>query len=89
MLIRSQDKRHLVNLNNVELVYVSKSVVCADFVDSRDDGFSKLGEYNTEEKALKVLDMIEDKHAEYVLAIAGASCSRNPAIFQMPEDGEV
>lgn len=68
MLVRSQDRKILTEIHDVEV----------------DSGFkvwgsgSLIGEYSTEEKALKVLDDIEDC-LEY----------QYKSIFQMPQDDEV
>lgn len=65
MLIRSQDKETLINFNNsivvntmVDIGGVTKmfcSYSCDDYV---------IGHYSTREKALKVLDMIQEAYAD-------------------------
>lgn len=68
MWIRSQDKKILTEIHDVEI----------------DSGFKVwgsgllIGEYSTEEKALKVLDEIQ-KRTEYIY----------PKAFQMPADEDV
>ncbi len=68
MLVRSQDRKILTEIHDVEI----------------DSGFkvwgsgSLIGEYSTEEKALKVLDDIE-----------GCFEYQYKSIFQMPQDEEV
>lgn len=68
MWIRSQDKKILTEIHDVEI----------------DSGFkvwgsgSLIGEYSTEEKALKVLDYIQEWY----------ECSYGET-FQMPEDEDV
>ena len=65
MWIRSQDKKILTEIHDVEI----------------DSGFkvwgsgSLIGEYSTEEKALKVLDEIQ-KRTEYLY----------PKVYQLPQD---
>ena len=66
MLIRSQDKRTLVNLDNTNAILIHED----------DTGFSvvacgininyEIGEYSTEEKAIKVLDMIQKQYSHCV-----------------------
>lgn len=58
MRIRSQDKANLVNAKRLEIVIVQGSfhrIVCPDYEDYVD-----LGIYSFKEKALKVLDMIQE-----------------------------
>lgn len=66
MLIRSQDKEALINFNNsivvntmVDIGGVTKmfcSYSCDDYV---------IGHYSSKEKAMKVLDMIQEAYEEY------------------------
>ena len=66
MLIRSQDKESLINFNNsivvntmVDIGGVTKmfcSYSCDDYV---------IGHYSPKEKAMKVLDMIQEAYEEY------------------------
>ena len=63
MLIRSQDKKSLINTNTISQLYVDDdNTITADFNNSDDDGFEIIGEYSTEAKAIKVLDMICDAY---------------------------
>lgn len=87
MLIRSQDKKTLVNLDNTNAICIYEG----------DTGFTvdawgvsidyEIGEYSTEEKAIKVLYMIQEQYASYSLRW-GMDCS-SFAVFQMPQDSEV
>ena len=52
MLIRSQNKKYLVSTNNI-IFYVM------------DSDYIILGHYETEAKAMKVLDMIQEVYEEY------------------------
>lgn len=58
MLIRSQDNKTIINLDNVEGISVStldsSAVIWC--------GSRLIAEYSTEEKAIKVLDMFEEKY---------------------------
>lgn len=66
MLIRSQDKETLINFNNsivvntmVDIGGVTKmfcSYSCDDYV---------IGHYSSKEKAMKVLDMIQEAYMDY------------------------
>lgn len=68
MWIRSQDRKKLTEIHDVT-IYRDKQIWA---------GCSFIGEYSTEEKALKVLDYIEDS-LEYP----------HNTVFQMPQDDEV
>lgn len=68
MWIRSQDKKILTEIHDVEIDSVNQIWGSGSFI----------GEYSTKEKALLVLDMIEE-----VSMYAGNT------LFQMPTDDEV
>lgn len=61
MIILSQDEHQVINSNLVQMFWVTKNgemyVVGMDLGNSPDSGI-KLGEYETEEEALKELDLI-------------------------------
>lgn len=65
MLIRSQNKELLVNFNvsaGIEIEERNTKTVVTSYIT----GCSYLlGEYSTKEKAIKVLDMIQEAYAEY------------------------
>lgn len=81
MWIRSQDRKILTEIHDVEI----------------DSGFkvwgsgSLIGEYSTQEKAIKVLDMIQEKIIERELMNFGLAkrFSYEHCAFQMPQDDEV
>ena len=62
MLIRSQDKRILINMNNVSSIEVgdNESRIFADDGETIYD----LGSYSTKAKAMKVLDMMQEAYAD-------------------------
>lgn len=75
MLIRSQDKKHLVNMDSVTEISEFKGDICASFPFSDNEtNYISIGKYSTEEKAMKVLDMI---------------MWEVPKVFIMPADIEV
>ena len=83
MLIRSQDKKGFINMNTVSQLYVdADNNITVDFNNSDDDGFEVIGEYSTEAKAIKVLDMIQD-------AYKSNSIDGDFPVFQMPSDEEL
>ena len=65
MLIRSQNREILINFNvlaGIEIAEGTTKTVVTSYIT----GCSYLlGEYSTKEKALKVLDMIQEAYAEY------------------------
>lgn len=61
MLIRSQDKSRLINLNNTRELRFWE---CAQGFDIT-DCVCPLASYSTREKALGVLDMIQEAYEEY------------------------
>ena len=66
MLIRSQDKTALVKFENIVInlkLPDSLNVICWSLQDAqRNGGYLILGKYSTKEKAMKVLDMIQDAY---------------------------
>lgn len=90
MLIRSQDKSILINMNNVSQLYTVGFCITADFADNRDSGFRDMGNYSSEEKAIKVLDMIQDNYAKLDCVHHGVYIHGDcDSVFQMPQDSEV
>lgn len=77
MWIRSQDRKALLNVNQV---LISPSVDGSIYYinDSSGEESNVLGVYSTKEKALKVLDAIEES-LEYPYN----------EVFEMPQDDEV
>lgn len=89
MLIRTQDKRSLVDMTGLTIT-VNQYVRYEDtpkqfFVYNVECSQSQyaLGRYSTFEKAMKVLDMIQEKYED-----ANCYYVRN-TIFNMPADEEV
>ena len=79
MWIRTQDKRRLIKC----VVFEVSQEIPTIFSYTTNGGFS-LGEYSTQKKALKVLDMIEKQINHF----SGTSIVNIP-VFQMPQDEEV
>lgn len=61
MLIRSQDKSRLISLNNTRELRLWE---CAQGFNIT-DCVCPIGHYSTREKAMKVLDMIQEAYKEY------------------------
>ena len=79
MWIRSQNKRILTKVNEVIVTFVDESKC---FISGFwDKGCDTLGVYSTREKALKVLDQIQDNMESF---------EHEPTmVFQMPQDDDV
>lgn len=83
MLIRSQDNKKLVNFDSYEGISINypnesdfQIMAVKELVDSN-LGLVEMGTYYSEEKAIKVLDMIESAYKN--------ECR----VFQMPADEEI
>lgn len=89
MLIRSQDKKSIMNLDNIMRINVIVPPMCITERMIMANG-AELGTYSTEEKAIKVLDMIQKKYLECNCQplMCNYGFVRN-SIFQMPQDDEV
>ena len=95
MLIRSQDKKILVNLEQCSYLKIR----------AYDGGFGtpdfncwkigtsdfELGEYSSEAKATKVLDMIQSEYIRHRKCNGSNTITwfTPPKVFQMPQDSEV
>ncbi len=98
MLIRSQDKKIVLNIDQIVIFVRDNCILCDGYVISP-GGTNLLGEYSSEEKAIKVLDMIQEKYLSYMevtgrLSLTGDSIIQPnmwvlPKVFQMPQDDEV
>lgn len=91
MIIRSQNKKGIVNLNMIDTIEAYDGQV-RYFSGGGIETAGTLGTYSTEEKAIKVLDMIQNKYFEHMTveknsAIVGIL--ERPKVFQMPQDSEV
>ena len=65
MLIRSQDKTIIVNIDNAFSIAIRDINGAASIYVGSQGGCCIIAEYSTKEKAKKVLDMIQDAYMEY------------------------
>lgn len=65
MLIRSQDKRMIVNFDNICTVSAFPEKDSEDIYVEDGTGSLMVGRYSTKAKAMKVLDMIQKAYEEY------------------------
>lgn len=79
MIIRSQDKKMIINFNNIDSICIEHNVCEFTVVgfNGLEESRIKLGAYFIEEKAIKVLDMIQSAYLQECLCI------------QMPQESEV
>jgi hypothetical protein len=85
MLIRSQDKTELINLSNIIRISVEcKSVT----VEAINEIPRTIGYYSSWEKALKVLDKIENTYVRFQQRY-GSSTSNMDCVFVMPQEDEI
>ena len=64
MLIRSQDKRMIVNFDNICTISAFPEKDSEDIYVEDGIGSLMVGRYSTKEKAMKVLDMIQEAYAD-------------------------
>jgi hypothetical protein len=77
MLIRSQDKRMIVNFENICTISAFPEKDSEDIYVEDGTGSLMVGRYSTKEKAIKVFDMIQEAYVNGHID------------YQMPEDSEV
>lgn len=75
MLIRTQDKKGIMNMDNIDTICVIENQV--KYFNGGTDSIGILGDYSEEEKAIKAVDKICDFYF------------RCDGIFEMPQDSEV
>ena len=87
MLIRSQDKKSLYNISTNKGLWITARAKGVTVVA---EGLGDIGQYSTEAKAIKVLDMIQENVINFEGWKAGYlyGDSGSP-VFEMPADEEV
>ena len=85
MWVRTQDKEALVYANNF---YIMKTRGEEKYEISYFDGdsFVKLGFYKSKERALEVLDEIQEKIINFEFGEANECLISNEVVYQMPEE---
>ena len=97
MIIRSQDKKTIANIDCIDTITIIGEEI--RYFYGSENSFGILGYYSTEEKAVKVLDMIQEMYEKTLYNEYGLMATANfyvppfafipPKVFQMPEDSEV
>lgn len=98
MLIRSQNRKCIVNLRNIDTLTVQETIAGYQITAFNVESHILLGNYSKERKAIEVLDMIESYNAIIDLINIGKSFSEDIlekyremtfGCFKMPADDEV
>lgn len=89
MLIRSQDKRMIVNFDNICTVSAFSEKDSEDIYVEDGTGSLMVGKYSTKEKAMKVLDMIQEAYCKFMSVKNDDAWDGKESAFYMPEDSEV
>ena len=89
MLIRSQDKRMIVNFENICTVSAFPEKDSEDIYVEDGTGSLMLGRYSTKEKAMKVLDMIQEAYCKFMSVKNDDAWGGKESVFYMPADSEV
>ena len=89
MLIRSQDKRMIVNFDNICTVSAFPEKDSEDIYVEDGTGSLMVGRYSTKAKAMKVLDMIREAYCKFMSVKNDDAWSGKESVFYMPEDSEV
>lgn len=89
MLIRSQNKKCIINLDNIDTIEAKDEKII--YFNGGTDTKGILGSYSTEEKEIKVLDMMQEEYLYCERCRArGEEAGNIPCyVFQMPQDSEV
>lgn len=89
MLIRSRDKRMIVNFDNICTVSAFPEKDSEDIYVEDGTGSLMVGRYSTKAKAMKVLDMIQEAYCKFMSVKNDDAWSGKESVFYMPEDSEV
>lgn len=95
MIIVSQDKKQILNFNNIQNIRIEPygthekgKKIYKIFAGNFEDYTTKLGTYDTEERAKEVLQEITEKICEgsnIKMDIEGINCEVSKQIYYMPE----
>lgn len=94
MFIRSQNRDVLVNVNDIcfNKLNIHSEIIYQFRCYGYGDDYYILGEYSTEKKAMKVMDMIEDRirlSEMFKLHIYEPLNRTDQFVFQLPKDDDV
>ena len=89
MLIRSQDKRMIVNFDNICTISAFPEKDSENIYVEDGAGSLIVGRYSTKSKAMKVLDMIQEAYCKFMSVKNDDAWSGKESVFYIPEDSEV
>lgn len=89
MLIRSQDKRMIVNFDNICTVSAFPEKDSEDIYVEDGTGSLMVGRYSTKAKAMKVLDMIQEAYCKFMSVKNDDAWDGKESVFYIPADSEV
>nr|DAG80924.1 MAG TPA: hypothetical protein [Caudoviricetes sp.] len=92
MLIRSQDKRMIVNFDNICTVSAFPEKDSEDIYVEDGTGSLMVGRYSTKEKAMKALDMIQEAYADFEaskITNAGLATAAYTGSYKTPDSVSV
>ena len=89
MLIRSQDKRMIVNFDNICTVSAFPEKDSEDIYVEDGTGSLMVGRYSTKAKAMKVLDMIQEAYCKFMSVKNDDAWDGKESVFYIPVDSEV
>ena len=89
MLIRSQDKRMIVNFDNICTVSAFPEKDSEDIYVEDGTGSLMVGRYSTKAKAMKVLDMIQAAYCKFMSVKNDDAWNGKESVFYIPVDSEV
>lgn len=86
MIIVSQDKEEIINLDNIQRLYIDSdyisTVIYAECIE--DDIF--IGTYITKERAKEVLQEIVENYRKNIIHGSSSCFSSTKVVYEMPED---
>lgn len=91
MLIITQDKKHLFDISGMYFYCSSERKIIASSTANPSNWYILCGTYSTEEKAIKVLDMIQGRYitCPYAEKDGIPHSAPFPKVFHMPQESEV
>ena len=88
MLIRSQDKRMIVNFDNICTISAFPEKDSEDIYVEDGTGSLMVGRYSAKAKAMKVLDMIQEAYCKFMSVKNDDAWNGKESVFYMPADSE-
>ena len=89
MLIRSQDKTVIANIDNAFNIAIRDINGATAIHIGTQGSCCNMAEYSTKAKAMKVLDMIQEAYCKFMSVKNDDAWSGKESVFYMPGDSEV